>query len=84
MHNQVMNFIIKAFGAAVDLIERLISGIPGAETAIVWGVFVTLATGFLIVPIRGYGHSDRARAGAAMRKRGKSDKTSSNAAAADD
>ena len=68
MASKVMQMLNSAMAGAVGLIEKLISGIPGAETAIVWGVFVTLATGFLIVPIRGYGHSDRARAGAALRK----------------
>lgn len=76
MQNKVMQFLINALDGAVDLIERLISGVPGAETAIVWGIFVTLATGFLIVPIRGYGHSDRARAGAALRKRKAQSKSS--------
>ena len=69
MANKVMQMLIKAFGGAVDLIERLISGIPGAETAIIWGVFVTLVTGFLIIPIRGIGQSDRARAGRALRQK---------------
>lgn len=76
MSDQVMQFLTKAFSGAVSMIDRLVSSIPGAETAIVWGVFVTLATGFLIVPIRGYGHSDRARAGAAIRKRRSQSKSS--------
>jgi len=68
MQSAVMNFIINAFSGAVGLVDRIISGIPGGETAIVWGAFVTLGTGFLIIPIRGAGFSDLAKARLAHKK----------------
>lgn len=74
MESGVMNFLINAFSGAVSLVDRIVSGIPGGETAIVWGVFVTLGTGFLIIPIRGAGFSDLARARAAHKRSKTSDR----------
>ena len=62
MASKVMQFINSAFRGAVEISSDIISRVPLAETAIMWAVFVSLAMGMLIIPIRGYGTTDLARA----------------------
>lgn len=71
MEYQVWNLFIDAFTGASQLFERLISGLPGAKTTIVWAIFVSLAMSLLIIPMRGAGSSDRARAGKVLHDRQK-------------
>ncbi len=57
MEVRVYNFIIRAFEGATTLFDRLVAGVPGMKTAIIWAVLVMLVTCFLIVPLRGGGLS---------------------------
>lgn len=79
MEVRVWNFLINAFQGAVDLFDRLVAGVPGMKTAIVWAVLVMLVTGLLIVPLRGtglsfsfsdknYGGSDRKKSSGSSKK----------------
>lgn len=69
MEQQLFDFLSVWMSGTLGLFTDLFSGIPGAAKAIIWMVFVMLVMNLIIIPIRGAGMSDRARAGAAIRKR---------------
>ena len=56
-HIAVQFNILDAYGH-----DRVVNGVPGAKTAIIWAVFVSLSMSLLIIPMRGIGSSDRSLA----------------------
>lgn len=55
MANKVLSILGQAFIACAQFFETLVEGVPGAKTAILWAVFVSLILSTLILPIRGVG-----------------------------
>lgn len=62
MANQLYHFLRTLLIGAVGLVDQLFDGIPFAKDAILWALFVVLVMNLIVIPIRGYGASDRALA----------------------
>lgn len=62
MDESLYSFLSTLFTGALALAESLFSGIPVAKEAILWAFFVYLVMNLIVLPIRGYGGSDRALA----------------------
>ena len=60
MEQQLFDFLSVWMSGALGLFTDLFSGIPVANKAIIWMVFVMLVMNLIIIPIRGAGMSDRA------------------------
>lgn len=62
MANQLYQFLRTLLIGAVGLVDQLFDGVPFAKDAILWALFVVLVMNLIVIPIRGYGASDRALA----------------------
>lgn len=62
MEQQLFDFLGNLFSGALWIMEKLFSGIPLAKDAILWMIVVMLVMNLIVIPIRGFGASDRALA----------------------
>lgn len=69
MEQQLFDFLGNLFSGALWIMEKLFSGIPLAKDAILWMIVIMLVMNLIVLPIRGFGASDRARASRKMRDR---------------
>lgn len=62
MEADLFDFLGKLFSGALSLADMTFSGVPVAKDAITWAFFIVLVMNLIVLPIRGYGSSDRALA----------------------
>lgn len=62
MAKQLYDFLRTLLIGSLALVDQLFEGIPFAKDAILWALFVVLVMNLIVIPIRGYGASDRALA----------------------
>ena len=60
MAKQLYDFLRTLLLGSMELVDQLFEGIPFAKDAILWALFVVLVMNLIVIPIRGYGASDRA------------------------